>query len=224
MNFASESLIYQSVDQMGVKSGRNRLPLSNYQIPAPLKQGNCMQQSTHSRTMDGSTTSQLYQRHAPALLTHLLVNMASREDAEDTLVDVFVAALEHEKLLSTLPEAEQRMWLWRVTRNKIIDVYRRSQVRKGIPLEEASELLSDDEQTPEGTVLLLDEYRQLHSNLRSLSTLQQEVLRLRFVNGLRCNEIAEIVGKGHGAIRVLLSRTLNHLRGIYAKEEATNEK
>src|SRR5690348_8735990 len=137
---------------MGMKSGRNRLALSNYQMPAPLKQGNCMQQSGYSRTRDVSTTSQLYQSHAATLLTYLLVNTASREDAEDLLVDVFVAALEHEKLLSTLPEGEQRMWLWRVTRNKIIDFYRRSQVRKGFSLEEASELFSDDEQAPEGIV------------------------------------------------------------------------
>ncbi|HJT59724.1 MAG TPA: sigma-70 family RNA polymerase sigma factor [Ktedonobacteraceae bacterium] len=182
-----------------------------------------MQQTTHANSMDGSMVSQLYQCHAPALLTHLRINLQSREDAEDLLVDAFVTAQEYEEFLNTLSKEEQRKWLWRVTRNKMIDLYRRSQAHKGIPLEEATELLYDDERTPEGAALQQDEYKQLHDNLQRLSAQQQELLRLRFVNGLRCNEIATIMGKGHGAVRAQLSRTLNLLRNIYAKEEANYE-
>src|SRR5690348_1625192 len=99
-----------------------------------------MQQPAQLNSPDSSTTSQLYQRHAPALLTHLLINAPLREDAEDMLVEIFVAALEHEELLRTLSDGEQRKWLWRVTRNKIIDLYRRTQTRKGMTLEEVTEL------------------------------------------------------------------------------------
>lgn len=183
-----------------------------------------MQQTTHAKSRQSSTVSLLYQCHAPALLTHLLINSQSREDAEDLLVDTFVAAQEHEALLSTLTDEEQRRWLWRVSRNLLIDLYRRSQTRKGVSLQEVTGLLFDDEQTPEAIVLRQDEYRQLHATLQCLSAQQQELLRLRFVNGLRCKEIADLMGKGHGAVRVLLSRTLNLLRTIYTKEEASDEK
>jgi RNA polymerase sigma factor (sigma-70 family) len=44
-----------------------------------------------------------------------------------------------------------------------------------------------------------------------LPELQQQVLRLRFSENLSTKEIAERCGKSDGAIRVLLSRTLQQL-------------
>src|SRR5712671_1872271 len=52
----------------------------------------------------------LYQRYAPAILTYIRRHISSPEDAEDLLVEVFLAALERNNLLC-LNEGEQLAWL-----------------------------------------------------------------------------------------------------------------
>ena len=167
------------------------------------------------RTRNDRLVAALYQHCAPGLFVYLRRQTRSREDAEDVLVDVFLAALEYESL-EELDEKQQIAWLWRVARNKIIDLYRRSQRRQSIALEFAAETLYQDETLdPELLALQQDEYTLLRQHVQSLPALQQETLRLCFAEDLRCAEIATRIGKREGAVRVMLSRTLNALRRIY---------
>lgn len=177
-------------------------------------------QQQHRTIQDESYASVtiLYQHYSAAIFVYLRQHTASREDAEDTLVEVFVAALEYDHF-SSMSEKEQLAWLWRVAHNKAIDAYRRSKHRQGVDLEQiADSTFDDDELAPEQVALREEEYATLHTHLESLSGVQQEVLRLRFADDLRCAEIASRIGKREGAVRVMLSRTLNLLRGIYEKQ------
>lgn len=45
-----------------------------------------------------ATNTQLFHRHAPAIFAFLRQQTSSREDAEDLLLEVFTAALEHKQL------------------------------------------------------------------------------------------------------------------------------
>ncbi len=162
--------------------------------------------------------SELYRQHAPTLLMHLRINMQSAEDAEDLLLDVFVAALERDSLYG-LSAAEQRLWLWRVARNKLVDYYRKQKRRQHLPLEEVSETLDQDcELMPEWTALHNEEHRNLRAAIECLPSLQKEVVLLRFVNGLSVLEIAHILGKRDTAVRMILSRSLNLLREVFEKQ------
>ena len=172
----------------------------------------------HHNKLDDPPTAILYQRFAPTIFAYLRLHTPSREDAEDVLVEVFLAALENNKF-SLLGEKEQRAWLWRVARNKVIDLYRRSLHRQSIALEHVAEVLYDDDDlAPEQITLRQEEYTHLKIHLQSLSALQQEVLLLRFTNDMRCAEIAVRMGKREGTIRVMLSRALNLLRNIYEQQ------
>ena len=167
--------------------------------------------------VDHSGGATLYQRHAPALFAYLLRQTSSREDAEDLLVEVFLAALERQNL-QALGEQEQRAWLWTVARNKSIDLHRRATRHPNVQLKQAGDTIyADDEQAPEHLVLRQEEYSQLHAHMRELSEAQQELLQLRFGHGLSCAEIATVMEKSEGAVRMLLSRTLRLLRVIYKK-------
>ncbi|WP_220204955.1 RNA polymerase sigma factor [Reticulibacter mediterranei] len=161
--------------------------------------------------------AELYRLHAPSILAYLRMHTSSWEEAEDVLVDVFLAALEKENF-GTLRESEQRSWLWRVARNKVIDAFRAAQRRQFQSLEDIAETVYDDDDlAPEQFALRQEEYHQLYASIQNLSALQQQVLRLRFVHELRCAEIATALGKSEAAVRMLLSRTLNLLRSIYEK-------
>ncbi|HEY3992769.1 MAG TPA: sigma-70 family RNA polymerase sigma factor [Ktedonobacteraceae bacterium] len=156
----------------------------------------------------------LYRQYAPAILAYLSRRASSEEDAEDILVEIFLAALE-EKHFSSLPEKAQLAWLWRVARNKMIDTYRRAVRRRGVTLESIAERMIDDNIDPERFALQQEEYSDLQGHLKRLSPLQQDVLHLRFSQDMRCSEIAAHMGKCEGAVKVMLSRTLNLLKNIY---------
>lgn len=164
---------------------------------------------------DIANMAALYQQYAPAILAYLLQHTPSEEDAEDILVEVFLAALENEQF-PLLPEKTQLAWLWQVARNKRVDAYRRSVRHQSVRLEHIAESINNNDNIdPEHFALRQEEYNDLQIHLKSLSTLQQEVLRLRFSQDMRCSEIAAHMGKHEGAVRVMLSRALNLLKNIY---------
>lgn len=175
-------------------------------------------------TYDEAALAQLYQRHVYTLLSFIRRYVSTLEDAEDVLLEVFMAALER-NVLADLSEGEQLAWLRRVARNKCVDVYRRSQRHSALSLESVAETLyEDDERTPEQVALRSEEHALLRAHLADLSEPQQAVLRLRFGYGLRSAEIARRLDKSEGAVRMLLSRALNLLRGTYEKQEKGESK
>ncbi len=160
----------------------------------------------------------LYQLYAYTLLSFIRQHVPTPEDAEDVLLEVFLAAFEQDALVG-LQEEAQLAWLRRVARNKCVDAHRRLVRHPVVPLEEVEETMYDDErQAPEQIVLRSEEHAVLHAHLAELSTLQQEVLRLRFASGLCSAEIARTLNKREGAIRMLLSRAMNMLRTLYEKQ------
>lgn len=167
--------------------------------------------------VDSSPGADLYRQYAPVIFAYLYRQTVSREDAEDILLEVFLAALEHDHFL-TLPEKEQQHWLWAVARNKAADHYRSLIRHPNVTLFSVAETtLESEDMTPEQVTLRQEEYDHLHATLQKLSPLQQEVLQLRFGHNLHFAEIASVLEKKEGAVRMLLSRTLKLLRKHYAR-------
>jgi RNA polymerase sigma factor (sigma-70 family) len=165
----------------------------------------------------------LYRKYAPGLLTYVRMRMLLEEDAEDLVVEVFMAAIENAKF-ATLSEKEKLSWLWRVTRNKVIDAYRRAKTRQNVTLEDVAEGLFEDEMSsPEYTALRQEDYMDLYTHLQSLPPLQQQILRMRFGQDLSCSEIATTLGKPENVVRVTLSRSLNLLRKVYRRRREEQE-
>jgi RNA polymerase sigma factor (sigma-70 family) len=165
----------------------------------------------------------LYRKYAPGLLTYVRMRITSEEDAEDLVVEVFVAAIENAKF-AALSDKEKQSWLWRVTRNKVIDIYRRAKTRQNVTLEHVADVLFEDETaSPEYAALRQEDYMDLYAHLQSLPPLQQQILRMRFGQDLSCSEIATTLGKQENVVRVTLSRSLNLLRKIYRRRREEQE-
>jgi RNA polymerase sigma-70 factor (ECF subfamily) len=169
---------------------------------------------------NNSTVSLLYQRHASLIMIAVRRLMPSWEDAEDIVLEVFVAALKQEKLLVTMDEQAQLAWLRRVAHNKVVDFYRRTSAPMLSPLEILADQISDHQVlTPEQVTLQQETFAHLRAHLARLPRAQQEVVQLHFEAGLRCKEIAILLHKREGTIRSLLSRALNVLRKAYQEEK-----
>ena len=165
-----------------------------------------------------SPSERLYALHAPAIFAYVRLYVASLEVAEDLVIDVFLAALEHSYLLIRSAET-QRAWLRKTAYYKIIDYYRQQSRRQSVSLEYvANTLYENDSLSPEQSALQRESYEQVVAIVKSLSTFQQQVVRLRVVYGLRCHEIAAVLDKKESTVRTSLARALNTIRAIYEKE------
>lgn len=160
-----------------------------------------------------------YQVHAVAVLAYLRLHTASPEEAEDLLLEVFMAALEQQTLLSRNANV-QRSWLLNVAHNKLVDAYRRKGRHTFVSLDTVTEhLYEDDARLPEQVALRHEQNAQLMSVLNGLSPLQRQVVQLRFIYGLPCSEIAYVLGKREGAVRKSLTRALNLVRTLYTQNK-----
>lgn len=157
----------------------------------------------------------LYERYAPTILAYLCQHVTNPQDAEDLLVEVFLAALKRPGFAHLAAE-HQLAWLRRVAHNKIIDRLRKTTRLTLTSLDEALEQESS-ELTPEEYSVRQESYAYLHRCLARLAPEQQELLRLRYGEGLRLVEIATRLHKPDGTVRKQLLRTLNRLRELYAQ-------
>src|SRR5579884_2030899 len=164
-----------------------------------------------------SNDAALFDRYGSIIFTYILKQIHSREDAEDLTLEVFMAAMENETI-NQLKGEEQLAWLKRVTRNKLIDVYRRTQGRVNVDIDIFAETISDND-GPEQVVLQNEDYQQLHQSIQQLSPIHQKLLYLRYAHNLSAPEIGTLLNKRAGAVRQQLTRARTLLRAIYLKHE-----
>lgn len=163
----------------------------------------------------------LYHNHALTVLRYLNAHLTIKEDAEDLLIEVFLASVRNTPV-QKMNSNEQRAWLLRVARNKLADHYRLSHQRVNrVSIDDLVETLTDEDinQMPEQSTLRREDYMHLIAHIETLNTIQQEVLQLRFAYGLHSAEIGKRLNKNATTIRAILSRTLNQLRVKYEKQE-----
>jgi len=159
----------------------------------------------------------LYDRFTLTIFTYICQQVSNTQDAEDLLVEVFLAAFRNEALVSFSAE-RQLAWLLRVAKNKMVDRYRHLALLKLVPIELASEV-EDGTSTPEQYMEQQESYERLYQALEQLIPLQRELIQLRFTKRLSFYEIAGILGKSEGAVRKLYARTLQQLRWLYCQTE-----
>lgn len=184
-----------------------------------------MQRRTGAPATDDAALAELYQCHVITLLSYIRRYVATREDAEDVLVEVFLAVQERGGL-GSLKEEEQLAWLRRVAYNKCVDVLRRQQRHLTIALESVAEQLYElDERSPEQIALRTEEHSLLRNLLAELPAQQQAILYLKFGYRLSGVEIARRLNKSQSSVSMLLSRALNHLRKMYGAKggDSTDE-
>lgn len=156
----------------------------------------------------------VYRRYSPQILAYLLRHVPSHQDAEDLLLDVFLAVLEKLPALN-IDERRLAAYIQTVARNKMVDYYRQRGHHQFVSLEEAVETAYEPEElAPEQLALAHEQYAKLHQAVSALPEPQQTILRLRFGHNLRCGEIATRLSKSEGAVRMMLSRTLRLLRSL----------
>jgi len=179
---------------------------------APSVEG---QQVISARRHEPGAFEALVRRHQGPLYNFCLRMLGQGEDAADVAQETFVQLYSH---LGRLDEREPLApWLFRVARNRCIDVIRR---RRTVPLgvSDASDDHStsfeptDDEPLPEELAERADLQRLLASAIAALPPTYSEVVALRYAGDRSFAEIAEILDCDEGAARVRFHRAKGLLR------------
>jgi RNA polymerase sigma-70 factor (ECF subfamily) len=126
-------------------------------------------------------------------------------------------------------------WLCQMAERRIIDAHRRyfgaekrdaqREVPLGTPGESSQhaalvDLLVASMTSPTQALSRKGREARLFEALASLAEDQREALRLRYAEGLATKEIAGRLGKSDGAVRVMLTRSLDRLQRILGPEDA----
>lgn len=133
------------------------------------------------------------------------------ETARELTADVFQRLIQVVCRGKTIPE-NPRAWLYQAAHNIVIDEYRRRQHRQYLPL---NEFITDGQVNPEEATHDNLTATQVRAALKLLTPDQQQVIALKFLEGFSNQEIAEIMGKSVGAVKVLQHRGLIALQQMF---------
>jgi RNA polymerase sigma-70 factor (ECF subfamily) len=172
---------------------------------------------------DPSAFDALYRKYLAQVYAYALYELADHHAAEDATERVFLRAL------AALPRFQERarpedgpdastfrVWLFRIARNVVANERRDRRRRASDSLEVAMSagLAVVDSADLEQQTATRDEARAALRALRALPDDRRRALILRFVDEMGTAEIAGVLGRSEGAVRVLIHRAL----GAVARE------
>ncbi len=146
---------------------------------------------------------------------YVFYRLGNEGKAEDLTEQVFLKAWE---AIEGYEQGEYPFssWLYRIAHNAVIDHYRTQKEEE--PLEAISFRLADEAVGPEERLIHEAEVTSLCEALTQLSEEKQQLLVLRFVQGLPHAQVAEILGKSEGACRVMQHRALETLNEMMTED------
>lgn len=144
----------------------------------------------------------IFKSYKERLFSFIRPRVKNEEDAEDILQEVFYELTESMNLM--LPIERISSWLYTVARNRIIDLYRK---KKPVSLlidlssgdtendvSELTELLFDEDNSPELEYLKTTIWNELQKALEELPIEQKTAFEMHELNGKSFKEIAEVTG------------------------------
>lgn len=158
---------------------------------------------------DAGAYAEVYDLYVDALFRYILFRVPSEEVAQDLASDLFLRVWE--RLTNGLPVTNLRAYLYQVARNLVADYYRQDQPLQLFEgaAQSASQRLADHHQLASQVSLV-----EIERSLRRLKPEWQEVILLAYVEGFSTKEVADIIGKSHGATRTILHRALQELKHL----------
>jgi RNA polymerase sigma-70 factor (ECF subfamily) len=155
----------------------------------------------------------LYRKYVAQVYSYAVYELRDHHEAEDATERTFLSAL------AALPGFDERarpedgkdastfrIWLFRIARNVVAERRRRSRRRPEAPLDLAVDIAAPAD--VEGTVVTRESVASAWRAVDRLSGDRRRAVVMRFVHEMSTHEIAEILGRTEGAVRVLIHRGL----------------
>lgn len=159
------------------------------------------------RQCDTAALAQVYDDFYDRIYRYVYGYIGQVGAAEDLTANVFFRLLRAVRDGNS-PRSNLSAWLYRVAHNLVVDAFRRK------PPEELelAEWLESDEPDPSRTAEQRMQLERVRLALRQLTESQQQVIMLKFFQGMESREVASIMDRSEGAIDALQHRGLRALR------------
>lgn len=168
-----------------------------------------------AKAYDPQALAELYDRYAPKMYGYIYRRVGDAGLAEELAAELFLRVLRSIRGDQAWRDSFSA-WLYRIAHNLVVDHYRRLPPEPIEPLAESLEQVGDD---PASWAEGVAEGERLRAAIGRLTPDQQQVLALRFGEGLTAAETARILRKSTGAVEALQHRAVASLRRILAGEE-----
>jgi len=168
--------------------------------------------------IDGDTDAfaLLFRVTLPSVYRYLFGRCGDAALAEDLAQDSYLRAMRAVRSSFNGGSSEFLAWLIRIARNRFLDHVKSGRVRWEVVVEETPITIATGD--PETEALSTVESGDLKRALARLTADQQEILYLRFFQGLAITEVATATQRTEGAVKALQFRALRALARILQAE------
>ena len=168
-----------------------------------------------ARLFEESALAEIYDLYSDAIYRYAYRLLGNRDQAEECVSETFY------KLLDVLkkkkgPQFSIKAYLYQIAHHWITDQFRHHEKWELELNEQHSE---GYEENPSQKVMDCIEQERVRLAVRRLTQDQQQVILLKFFEGLDNEEIAQVLNKPLGAVKSLQHRALTSLKRTFLQEE-----
>ena len=158
------------------------------------------------RKFGSNNFSDIYDQYIDKIYRFVFLKVNSEPIAQDITSETFIRTLEYINKSSSNDIENIQAFLYRTASNAVIDYYRQKS-RQNVPLNEFNVRDASSMTSEQKTQIVI-----IRDALQKLEGEQADVVMWHYVEDLSIKEIAEILNKPEGTVRVILHRGLKELR------------
>jgi len=158
---------------------------------------------------DTAAWDEIFQRNYDHIYSFVFCRTGDRSAAEDITADVFLEAWKGIRWFK-YRGTPLISWLYRIAHNLVADHLRRRSRSRTQPLPEDHRQVPGAEDEVEKVAL----WQSVAAAMKRLTLEQQQVLVIRFIQGMSLSETGALLGKNENAIKALEFRALKSVRRI----------
>lgn len=151
----------------------------------------------------------IYDEYFDSVYRYVAFRVRTSHDAEDIVADVFMKVVAKIDSYKKQRGASVKSWIFTITRNTLIDYYRKSG-KQVVSVEEVE--VADDSRGMDELVDVQLSVEQLQEHVDSLPERQKEILLLRYTADMKNTEIAATLDINEKSVSAALSKATKQLR------------
>lgn len=168
------------------------------------------------KSKDKKAFIKVYDLHIDQIYRFVYFKVNSKEQAEDLTSAIFLKTWTYIQEGNLINYKTLKSFIYKIARNVIIDHYRKISCQKNIAIDSPDNKIEliDGKQDISKQIELEFDFKAIEAKIIELKDEYREIIILRFINELSIAEIADILDKSKGNVRVLTYRALKALREL----------
>lgn len=163
------------------------------------------------RNLDERAFTAIYDLYVTKIYRYIYFKVPSEIEAEDLTSNVFLKMWSYVNSENAKQIDNLNAFIYKIARNSIADFYRKRDdaIR---PDENFLQQIKDENNNLAVQVEIDSQVEQIKNVLPKLKEDYREVITLKYIEELNTSEIASILDKSNGAVRILLHRAIKTLK------------